>query len=353
MIGRLRSSTSSGSRSSTCDIGTWRAPGIWETFHSSSLRTSTSRASASRARQADLANRGRHGLRIATMSAGRGKLGPWSAPTIPPHPSNPGRRRRARGRGRRGRRRRVVRRRRRARGGASGGKPAGPGRPRGADGSRGGAAPARGRQALARRLPGDARAEFAGGRSLQPRRARRSRPGPTGRWSASRTSRALPERRRAVSPRPRPVLERRHGRGSRGVADDAHAGARHRVRHSGGGSALSRRAAGLPTFVPGFRGPRECGPWRRRSSSPRSRGWLGGPILAPSCSTAWRSSASNGPSRRGGSSQPAAKLAPNDADALVADAIGRAEQEHPERAFSRMGPLQAVPPPAPSASTSA
>jgi Flp pilus assembly protein TadD len=35
----------------------------------------------------------------------------------------------------------------------------------------------------------------------------------------------------------------------------------------------------------------------------------------------------------------AARLAPRSADAQVADAVGRFDKDHPERAFSRIGPL--------------
>ena len=96
---------------------------------------------------------------------------------------------------------------------------------------------------------------------------------------------------------------------------------------------------GLPTFVPGFRGPREVqslkapeqfAALRRmaRRADPRAKLLYGVALQRVERPVSARREFSA-----------AAKLAPRDADALVADAIGRFDKEHPERAFSRMGPL--------------
>jgi tetratricopeptide (TPR) repeat protein len=96
---------------------------------------------------------------------------------------------------------------------------------------------------------------------------------------------------------------------------------------------------GLPTFVPGFRGPREVrameapeqfAALRRmaRRADPRAKLLYGVALQRVERPVSARREFSA-----------AAQLAPNDADALVADAIGRFDKEHPERAFSRMGPL--------------
>jgi tetratricopeptide (TPR) repeat protein len=96
---------------------------------------------------------------------------------------------------------------------------------------------------------------------------------------------------------------------------------------------------GLPTFVPGFRAPRELrglAPARQLAALERNARRrdarakllygvalqrLDRPISARKQFAA------------------AARLAPRDPDALVADAVGRFDKEHPERAFSRLGPL--------------
>jgi tetratricopeptide (TPR) repeat protein len=96
---------------------------------------------------------------------------------------------------------------------------------------------------------------------------------------------------------------------------------------------------GLPTFVPGFRGPREVRAMeapaqfvalRRMASRPDARAKL---LYGVALQRVDRPLSA----RREFSA--AAKLAPSSVDALVADAIGRFDKEHPERAFSRMGPL--------------
>ncbi|HEY8193004.1 MAG TPA: tetratricopeptide repeat protein [Gaiellaceae bacterium] len=96
---------------------------------------------------------------------------------------------------------------------------------------------------------------------------------------------------------------------------------------------------GLPTFVPSFRGPTSVSSLaapqqlaalerRARGRDPRAKLLYGvalqrvdRPVSASREFTA------------------AAKLAPRNADALVADAVGRFDKDHPERAFSRLGPL--------------
>ena len=96
---------------------------------------------------------------------------------------------------------------------------------------------------------------------------------------------------------------------------------------------------GLPTFVPSFRGPREV----RSLEPPRQ--------LAALARLAGRRDARakllygvalqrlDRPLSARRHFSAAAALAPRDADAQVADAVGRFDKEHPERAFSRLGPL--------------
>lgn len=96
---------------------------------------------------------------------------------------------------------------------------------------------------------------------------------------------------------------------------------------------------GLPTFVPSFQGPpairklpaaRQFAELQRLARRPDARAKLlyglalqriDRPVSAREQFTA------------------AARLAPDDPDAQVADAIGRFDKEHPERSFSRLGPL--------------
>ena len=96
---------------------------------------------------------------------------------------------------------------------------------------------------------------------------------------------------------------------------------------------------GLPTFVPGFRGPpavqameapRQLVALRRMAQRPDARAKL---LYGVALQRVDRPVSA----RREFSA--AARLAPRSVDALVADAIGRFDKEHPERAFSRMGPL--------------
>jgi tetratricopeptide (TPR) repeat protein len=96
---------------------------------------------------------------------------------------------------------------------------------------------------------------------------------------------------------------------------------------------------GLPTFVASFRAParvadlappRQLAELRRsaRGADPRAKLLYGvalqrldRPVSARRQFTA------------------AARIAPDDPETLVADAVGRFDKEHPERAFSRLGPL--------------
>lgn len=96
---------------------------------------------------------------------------------------------------------------------------------------------------------------------------------------------------------------------------------------------------GLPTFVPGFRGPariraleapEQLVALRRMAQRPDARAKL---LYGVALQRVDRPLSA----RRQFSA--AAKLAPASVDALVADAIGRFDKEHPERAFSRLGPL--------------
>jgi tetratricopeptide (TPR) repeat protein len=106
------------------------------------------------------------------------------------------------------------------------------------------------------------------------------------------------------------------------------------------GDLLFRRfPPGLPTFVPSFRGPRDV-----RSLEPPQQ-------LAALARMARRQDARakvlygvalqrlDRPLSARRQFTAAAALAPRDADAQVADAVGRFDKEHPERAFSRLGPL--------------
>ena len=96
---------------------------------------------------------------------------------------------------------------------------------------------------------------------------------------------------------------------------------------------------GLPTFVPGFRGPPDVRAMeapaqfealRRMARRPDARAKL---LYGVALQRVDRPVSA----RREFSA--AAALAPRNVDALVADAIGRFDKEHPERSFSRMGPL--------------
>jgi tetratricopeptide (TPR) repeat protein len=106
------------------------------------------------------------------------------------------------------------------------------------------------------------------------------------------------------------------------------------------GDLLFRRfPPGLPTFVPSFRGPREV-----RSLEPPMQ-------LAALARMAARRDARakilygvalqrlDRPVSAREQFSAAAELAPRYAEAQVADAVGRFDKQHPERAFSRLGPL--------------
>lgn len=106
------------------------------------------------------------------------------------------------------------------------------------------------------------------------------------------------------------------------------------------GDLLYRRfPPGLPTYVPGFRGPAavralqapaQLAALRRLARRPDARAKL---LYGVALQRIERPVSA----RREFSA--AARLAPGDPDALVADAVGRFDKEHPERAFSRLGPL--------------
>jgi tetratricopeptide (TPR) repeat protein len=96
---------------------------------------------------------------------------------------------------------------------------------------------------------------------------------------------------------------------------------------------------GLPTFVPGFRGPssvssldapRQLAALERLARGRDAQAKL---LYGVALQRIDRPISA----RREFSA--AAKLAPRSVDALVADAVGRFDKEHPERAFSRLGPL--------------
>jgi tetratricopeptide (TPR) repeat protein len=96
---------------------------------------------------------------------------------------------------------------------------------------------------------------------------------------------------------------------------------------------------GLPTFVPGFRAPpalrrleapQQLAALRRRARGGDARSKL---LLGVALQRIER------PVSARREFTAAARLAPRDPEALVADAVGRFDKEHPERAFSRMGPL--------------
>jgi tetratricopeptide (TPR) repeat protein len=106
------------------------------------------------------------------------------------------------------------------------------------------------------------------------------------------------------------------------------------------GDLLFRRfPPGLPTFVPSFRGPsavRSLEPPRQLDAlarMARGRDARGKLLYGVALQRLDRPVSA----RRQFSA--AAALAPRDADAQVADAVGRFDKEHPERAFSRLGPL--------------
>jgi tetratricopeptide (TPR) repeat protein len=96
---------------------------------------------------------------------------------------------------------------------------------------------------------------------------------------------------------------------------------------------------GLPTFVPGFRGPRavqameapeQLAALRRMARRPDARAKLLYGVALPRLDR---------PVSARRQFTAAARLAPDSADALVADAVGRFDKERPDRAFSRLGPL--------------
>ena len=200
------------------------------------------------------------------------------------------------------------------------------------------------RRAAGKHSHGDlagARAEFAGGRSLQAEAGEAISAWPDG------TLERL-EELATLHPRSGAVLFHlglaRFWSGDTAGAVEAWRATRSRAPDTAfavrAGDLLFRGAPpGLPTFVPGFRGPREVQAMKApeqfaalrrmaRRADPRAKLLYGVALQRVERPVSARREFSA-----------AAKLAPSDADALVADAIGRFDKEHPERAFSRMGPL--------------
>lgn len=97
--------------------------------------------------------------------------------------------------------------------------------------------------------------------------------------------------------------------------------------------------AGLPSFVPGFR----ADPAVRRLSADRQLAELERRARAGDARAKLLYGVALQRLDRPVSAQrqyaAAARIAPSDPEALVADAVGRFDKEHPERAFSRLGPL--------------
>ena len=200
------------------------------------------------------------------------------------------------------------------------------------------------RRAAGKHAHGDlagARAEFAGGQSLQAEAGETISAWPDG------TLERL-EELAALHPRSGAVLFHlglaRFWSGDTAGAVEAWRATRSKAPDTAfavrAGDLLFRGAPpGLPTFVPGFRGPREVQAMKApeqfaalrrmaRRADPRAKLLYGVALQRVERPVSARREFSA-----------AAKLAPSDADALVADAIGRFDKEHPERAFARMGPL--------------
>jgi tetratricopeptide (TPR) repeat protein len=96
---------------------------------------------------------------------------------------------------------------------------------------------------------------------------------------------------------------------------------------------------GLPMFVPSFRGP----PSVRSLDAPQQLAALKRMARRPDPRAKLLYGAAlqriDRPVSARGEFSAAARLAPRSADAQVADAVGRFDKDHPERAFSRIGPL--------------
>jgi tetratricopeptide (TPR) repeat protein len=106
------------------------------------------------------------------------------------------------------------------------------------------------------------------------------------------------------------------------------------------GDLLFRRfPPGLPTFVPSFRGPSAV----RSLDAPRQLDALARMARGRDARAKLLYGVAlqrlDRPVSARQQFSAAAALAPRDADALVADAVGRFDKQHPERAFSRLGPL--------------
>jgi tetratricopeptide (TPR) repeat protein len=96
---------------------------------------------------------------------------------------------------------------------------------------------------------------------------------------------------------------------------------------------------GLPTFIPSFRADRSItrlGPAEQLAALARNA--RGGDVRAKLLYGLALQRLDRPLSARQQYSR-AAQLAPRNPEALVADAVGRFDKEHPERAFSRLGPL--------------
>lgn len=102
---------------------------------------------------------------------------------------------------------------------------------------------------------------------------------------------------------------------------------------------FSNLPRGLPAFVPSFSAPaavtrlpaaRQLGALRRRAESGGEREWL---LYGVGLQRVGR------PVSAAQAFERAAKLAPNDVEALVAAAVGAFDKEHPELAFGQLGPL--------------
>src|SRR4029450_11964460 len=96
---------------------------------------------------------------------------------------------------------------------------------------------------------------------------------------------------------------------------------------------------GLPSFVPSFGAARSVTslPPERQLAPPERRAGSGDVPAKLLSGLALQLSDRPISARRQYST--AARLAPRDPEALVADAVGRFEKAHSERAFSRLGPL--------------
>jgi tetratricopeptide (TPR) repeat protein len=96
---------------------------------------------------------------------------------------------------------------------------------------------------------------------------------------------------------------------------------------------------GLPTFVPGFRGPSKVRAMEAPEQFVALRRMAQGRDARAKLLYGVALQRVDRPVSARREFTAAAKLAPKSVDALVAEAIGRFDKEHPEQAFSSMGPL--------------